>query len=122
VAELILHCKTTKGDFEKHVGLDEKVDVRRCFSRRSALTHRLQLVRMGLMEVPSELFRMKNVKSLWLNDNKLCSLPSEIAHLTTLETLIVRLLKRLDRDLTKSHVVFRSAATSSSLFRPNSVC
>ncbi len=77
---------------------------------------------MGLMEVPSELFRMKNVKSLWLNDNKLCSLPSEIAHLTTLETLIVRLLKRLDRDLTKSHVVFRSAATSSSLFRPNSVC
>ena len=77
---------------------------------------------MGLMEVPSELFRMKNVKSLWLNDNKLCSLPSEIAHLTTLETLIVRLSKRLDRDLTKSHVVFRSAATSSSLFRPNSVC
>ena len=62
---------------------------------------------MGLTEVPSELFCMKNVKSLWLLKNKLCSLPSEIAHLTTLETLIVRLSKRLDRDLTESHVVFQ---------------
>jgi hypothetical protein len=77
---------------------------------------------MGLTEMPSELFRMKNLKTLWLNVNKLCSLPSEIAHLSTLEELWVRLSKRLDRDLTKSHVVFRSAATSSSLFRPNSVC
>jgi hypothetical protein len=77
---------------------------------------------MGLTEVPSELFRMKNVKELWLNVNKLCSLPSEIAHLTTLEELAVRLSKRLDRDLTKSHGVFRSTATSSRLFRPSSVC
>jgi Leucine-rich repeat (LRR) protein len=77
---------------------------------------------MGLTEVAFELFRMKNVKQLRLNVNKLCSLPSEIAHLSTLEELWVRLSKRLDRDLTKSHVVFRSAATSSSLFRPNSVC
>ena len=77
---------------------------------------------MGLTEVPSELFRMKNLKEVWLYSNKLCSLPSEIARLTTLEVLSVRLLKGLDRDLTKSHVFFRSAATSSRLFRPSSVC
>jgi Leucine-rich repeat (LRR) protein len=46
---------------------------------------------MGLTEVPCELFRKKNVKTLWLNDNNLCSLPSEIAHLPTLEGLYVRL-------------------------------
>jgi Leucine-rich repeat (LRR) protein len=57
-----------------------------------------------LTELPSELFRMKNVKFLWLHKNNLCSLPSEIAHLTTLESLYVRLLKRLNRDLTESHV------------------
>jgi hypothetical protein len=60
---------------------------------------------MGLTEVPSELFRMKNVKGLYLDSNNLCSLPSEIAQLATLEVLYVRLSKRLDRDLTKSHVV-----------------
>jgi Leucine-rich repeat (LRR) protein len=50
---------------------------------------------MGLTEVPSELFRMKNVvKELWLFNNKLCSLPSDVAHLTTLEELSVRLSKR----------------------------
>jgi hypothetical protein len=50
---------------------------------------------------------MKNVKLLCLNNNNnnLCSLPSEIALLATLEELAVRLPKRLDRDLTKSHVV-----------------
>jgi Leucine-rich repeat (LRR) protein len=42
---------------------------------------------MGLTEIPSELFRMKNLKKLWLSSNKLCSLPSEIAHLATLEML-----------------------------------
>ena len=67
---------------------------------------------MGLTEVPCELFRMKNVKTLSLSNNNLCSLPSEIARLTTLEVLSVRLLKGLDRDLTKSHVFFRSPATS----------
>jgi hypothetical protein len=44
---------------------------------------------MGLTEVPSELFRMKNLKELWLGINKLCSLPSEIALLATLEELAV---------------------------------
>jgi Leucine-rich repeat (LRR) protein len=77
---------------------------------------------MGLMEVPAELFRMKNVSVLWLGNNNLCSLPSDIALLTKLEWLYVRFSKRSDRDLTKRHVVFRSTATSSSLFRLNSVC
>jgi hypothetical protein len=60
---------------------------------------------MGLTEVPSELFRKKNLKTLDFFNNNLCSLPSEIAHLTMLETLYVRLSKRFDRDLTESHVV-----------------
>jgi Leucine-rich repeat (LRR) protein len=46
---------------------------------------------MGLTELPSELFRMKNVKSLYLHENNLCSLPSDIAHLAMLDTLWVRL-------------------------------
>jgi Leucine-rich repeat (LRR) protein len=49
---------------------------------------------MGLMEVPSELFRMKSLQQLWLFDNKLCSLPSDVAQLATLEWLYVRLSKR----------------------------
>jgi hypothetical protein len=79
---------------------------------------------MGLTEVPSELFRMERVKTLDLYNNNLCSLPSEIALMTTLEGLYVRLSKRYDRDLTKSHPAccFRSPATSSRLFRPSSVC
>jgi Leucine-rich repeat (LRR) protein len=62
---------------------------------------------MGLTEVPCELFRMKKVKRLYLNGNKLCSLPSEIAHLTTLKLLYVRLSKRLDCELTERHVVLQ---------------
>jgi Leucine-rich repeat (LRR) protein len=46
---------------------------------------------MGLTEVPSELFRKKNLKTLYLSGNNLGSLPSEIAHLETLEGLYVRL-------------------------------
>ncbi len=48
------------------------------------------------------MFRMENVEFLWLNNNNLCSLPSEIAHLAKLEVLYVRLSKRFDRDLTKN--------------------
>jgi hypothetical protein len=44
---------------------------------------------MGLTEVPCELFRMKNVKELYLYSNNICSLPSEIVHLATLEVLRV---------------------------------
>ena len=63
---------------------------------------------MGLTEVPSALFRMENVKRLDFFGNKLCSLPSEIAHLTkTLERLYVRLLNRLDRDLTRKSRCFQ---------------
>jgi Leucine-rich repeat (LRR) protein len=60
---------------------------------------------MGITELPSELFRMKNVKFLSLNANSLCSLPSDIAQLETLATLYVRLSKRLDRDLTAGNGV-----------------
>jgi Leucine-rich repeat (LRR) protein len=49
---------------------------------------------MDLTGVPSELFRMKNAKELYLAFNVLCSLPSDIAQLTTLEKLGVRLSKR----------------------------
>jgi Leucine-rich repeat (LRR) protein len=49
---------------------------------------------MDLTDMPSKLFRMKSVKSLSLANNKLCSLPKEIAHMTTLEGLYVRLSKR----------------------------
>jgi Leucine-rich repeat (LRR) protein len=45
---------------------------------------------MGVTEVPSELFRMKTVKEFNLYNNNLCSLPSEIALMTTLEKLYVR--------------------------------
>ncbi len=48
---------------------------------------------MGLTEVPSELFRKKNLERVDLSVNNLCSLPSEIAQLATLETLQVRLPK-----------------------------
>jgi Leucine-rich repeat (LRR) protein len=59
-----------------------------------SLTRRLQLWNMGLTEVPSEVFRMKNLKTLMLGSSNLCALPSDIAQLTTLETLGVRLSKR----------------------------
>jgi Leucine-rich repeat (LRR) protein len=70
----------------------------RRFARRSALTRtrtrHLQLGCMGRTEVPSELFRMKNVKQLFLSINKLCSLSSEVAQLPALEKLWVRPSKR----------------------------
>jgi hypothetical protein len=43
---------------------------------------------------------MKNVKALYLANNNLCSLPSDIAHLAMLDTLVVRLSRRSDHDLT----------------------
>jgi Leucine-rich repeat (LRR) protein len=123
VPELILCCQTTSGVVEKRFKRDaERVDVRRRFSGRSVLTNRLQLWSMGLTEVPCELFRirMKNLKELHLDHNNLRLLPSEIAHLTTLERLYVRLSKRFDRDLTKSHFVsgsFQPTHVSSSRAR-----
>ena len=67
-----LRCKTTNGVVEKRFKDDaEVVDVSRRFACRSALTHRLQINHMGLSEVPSELFRMKNLKQLWLEQQPL---------------------------------------------------
>jgi Leucine-rich repeat (LRR) protein len=57
---------------------------------------------MGLREVPCELFRMRDVKSLNLHINDLCSLPKEIAHMTKLTFFSVRRLKQYDRGLTKA--------------------
>ena len=50
---------------------------------------------MSLRKLPSKLFRMMSIKTLYLYNNVLCSLPSEIAQLATLEGLYVRLPKRL---------------------------
>ncbi len=106
MTELILRCKTTEGVVEERLEHDDAVvTVSRLFAHRSALTHRLQLGRMGLTEVPSELFRLKHMKELFLCNNNLCSLPSEIALLATLDTLYVRVWKRVNRYLTKSRVV-----------------
>jgi Leucine-rich repeat (LRR) protein len=44
---------------------------------------------MGLTELPSELFCLKKLKAIFANDNQLCSLPSEIKHLTNLKELMV---------------------------------
>jgi Leucine-rich repeat (LRR) protein len=68
-----------------------------CTSRSSSspvTSSRLQLYGIGLTEVPSELFRMTKVKRLFVSNNKICSLPSDIGHLTTLEKLGVRLSKQ----------------------------
>jgi Leucine-rich repeat (LRR) protein len=105
VTELILRCKRTRGVVEQSVKHDAEGVYVRDFARRSALTRRPQLYDMDLTEVPSELFRLKNAKTIWLGNNNLCSLPSEIAHLPTLEKLDVRFSKRLHHDLTKSHVL-----------------
>jgi hypothetical protein len=60
---------------------------------------------MGLTELPSELFRMKNLKTLSLSNNNLCSLPSDIAHLAMLERINVRYSRQMDRNLTRKHVL-----------------
>jgi len=94
-AEVVLRCKTTNGVVERRFERDaDVVNVSRDHLHVAQLSHRLQLQSLDLTEVPSELLRMKNVKELWLGSNNLCSLPSEIAHMITLELLYVRFLKR----------------------------
>ncbi len=64
-----------------------------CFCVDAARTHdttRLQLERMGLLELPFDLFVLKHVKTLWLGRNAVCALPREIAQLTKLELIHVR--------------------------------
>ena len=45
---------------------------------------------MALRELPSDLFRLSNVAQLWLNNNEIRSLPSNIAQLRKLKKLTVR--------------------------------
>jgi hypothetical protein len=82
---------------------------------------------MRLTELPSELFRMTNLKQLWLADNNVGSLPSEIALLSKLELLNVRESKVDDRRLvsdTVEHDVDLCSCTSiaSSRFRAFLAC
>jgi hypothetical protein len=123
---LILRCKTAEQDVvEERVTHDaEEVYVRRRHLRLSTLLSprslHLQLNNMGLVELPSELLRMKNLKTLWLHANNLCSLPSEIAHLETLEFLFVRRSKRFDRHLTTRLVLGREQQAQVSSARARS--
>jgi cell division protein FtsB len=126
VTELILRCQTTGGVVERRFKRDDpEVRGRFCTSLLLLLLLLLTLVfelgNMGLTEVPSALFRIENVTRLHLDRNNLCSLPREIALLTSLEWLNVRQSKTIvDLDLIKSRC--RSATTSSRLFLPSSVC
>jgi hypothetical protein len=93
VTELVLRCQTTGGVVERRFKRDDECVVSRSTSLRSALgfgSHFFQLWNMGLTEVPSALFRVANMKSLHLDRNNLCSLPSKVALLTRLEWLNVR--------------------------------
>ncbi len=53
-----------------------------------------QLSFSDLTEVPPELLRMTNIRTLRLDGNRICSLPKEIAHLTKLKELWVRECQR----------------------------
>lgn len=91
MTELVLRCQTTGGVVERRFKRDDECVVSR--SLCSGLQFTLfvfQLWNMGLTEVPSALFRVANMKSLHLDRNNLCSLPSKVALLTRLEWLNVR--------------------------------
>jgi hypothetical protein len=60
---------------------------------------------------------MKTVKTLWLDNNKLCSLPSEIAQLETLEALFVRLSSDWIATVTLFSVAQKPAHVSSARAR-----
>ncbi len=62
---------------------------------------------MGLTELPTAFFRMRTLEHLYIGENNLCSLPSEIAHLIMLDTLYVRVSKRVDRDLMHKITLFQ---------------
>jgi Leucine-rich repeat (LRR) protein len=94
VAEVVFRCKTTDGVVEKRFEHDaQQVDVCRSSLMLSSHISRrfhLQLWGIRLTEVPSELL-LFHLKTLRLDNNKLCSLPSELERLTMLEGLYVRL-------------------------------
>jgi Leucine-rich repeat (LRR) protein len=75
---LTFNCQTTKGVVEK---------------RFVRLADFASFGFIGLCVLPSELDRMRNLRSLWLNNNALCSLPSEIELLSKLAYLNVRGVK-----------------------------
>jgi Leucine-rich repeat (LRR) protein len=83
-----------------------------------------QLSNVGLTEVPSELFGLKSVlKTLALNNNSLCSLPSDIARLQTLLQLDVRAALELGGvAVIELNALCRSPATSSRRFPLSLVC
>lgn len=91
-SELILCCQTTSGVVERPVKHDAAVldvsgDLAPSLHSPSPVT---KFGGMHLTELPSELFRMTNLEQLWLVDNTVGSLPSEIALLSKLELLNVR--------------------------------
>lgn len=83
-----------------------------------------QLCSLSMAELPSELFQMRKAKKLWLDDNKLRSLPNAIGQLSQLEILSVCLgfaSAHIVRDRTvDQHAGFRSTATKSLSFLPRS--
>jgi Leucine-rich repeat (LRR) protein len=71
---ILLQCHTIHGVIEK-----------RC-ERELAFVH---VARMGLLKLPLDLFRIKNVNELWANENFLGTLPTQIAELTALQRLFL---------------------------------
>jgi Leucine-rich repeat (LRR) protein len=69
---LILQCHTIYGVIQKPS------------ERELSFVH---LSRMGLLKLPLDLFRIKNITELWADENFLGTLPTQIAELTTLERL-----------------------------------
>jgi hypothetical protein len=97
VTELTLHCQTTKGAVKRTVVDEDEVNVSCWFwlvgigsSLRAQRSTSFQLSFAFLVELPPELFLLKNVTRLKLYNNSLSTLPSGIAKLTKLERLWVR--------------------------------
>jgi hypothetical protein len=95
VDELLLRCSTTSGIVEKRVQRDS-VDVSVSAAvvvasfAHTTPSSSFQLSDMGLTEVPSDLFLLTDCEQLFLFNNCLCSLPSDIWRLTKLSMLSVR--------------------------------
>jgi hypothetical protein len=89
VTELILRCKTTKGVIEKHVTRDaEVVHVSRVIFTSLSSHTSSSASRHGSDGVAVRVVLHEEAAKNFINDNKLCSLPSEIKHLTKLKELM----------------------------------